>query len=117
MDRYGSFLLKAEHLREQPDGSQKVVAVSYGHVSHPYPREYASFEPNRDLLSAVAKATGGGMSPATIGEIFDPAGQSITYHEDLWSRFVLLAIVLFVLDLLLRRLRLFDRKFVAPSRA
>lgn len=117
MDRYGSFLLKAEHLREQPDGSQKVVAVSYGHVSHPYPREYASFEPNRELLSAVAKATGGVMSPTSIGEIFDPAGQSITYHEDLWSRFVLLAIVLFVLDLLLRRLRLFDRKFVAPSRA
>src|SRR5690606_31862560 len=45
VNKYGSFLLRAEHLRTLDDGSQKQVAVSFGHVSNPYPREYASFEP------------------------------------------------------------------------
>jgi hypothetical protein len=39
----------------------------------------------------------------------------VTYHEDLWPRFVSAAIVLFVLDLLLRRVRLFDRKKTART--
>lgn len=116
MDRYGSFLLKADHVREQPDGSSKVVAVSYGHVSNPYPREYATFEPNRPLLEAVAVAGGGEIDPKDATVVFDPQGEDITYHEDLWSNFIYLAIGLMVLDLLVRRVRLFDRKFVAKTR-
>jgi hypothetical protein len=116
MDKYGSFLLKAEHLREQPDGSTKIAAVSYGHVSNPYPREYASFEPQRDVLQRAAVATGGKIDPESVSVVFDPAGEKITYHEDLWKWFIYAAIVIFILDLFLRRIRLFDRKFVAKTR-
>jgi uncharacterized membrane protein len=116
MDKYGSFLLKAEHVREQPDGTSKVVAVSYGHVSNPYPREYASFEPDREALARVALATGGAIDPADVAQVFDPAGEKITYHEDLWRWFIYVAIVVFVLDLFVRRVRLFDRKFIAKTR-
>jgi uncharacterized membrane protein len=116
MDKYGSFLLKAEHIREQPDGTTKVAAVSYGHVSNPYPREYASFEPQLDVLARAAVATGGSINPASVSEVFNPAGEKITYHEDLWRWFIYAAIVVFVLDLLVRRVRIFDRKFVAKSR-
>jgi hypothetical protein len=53
--------------------------------------------------------------------LFDPAGESIRYHEDLWPRFVAASIALFLLDLLVRRVRLFDRKRTArpsaPKRA
>ncbi len=116
MDKYGSFLLKAEHLREQPDASQKVVAVSYGHVSNPYPREYASFEPDRDVLEHAAVAAGGVMDPPDVKAVFDPAGEKVTYHEELWNKFIFAAIAVFLLDLLVRRVRFFDRKFVAKTR-
>jgi hypothetical protein len=49
------------------------------------------------------------MEP-TAPALFDPAGESIRYHEDLWPRFVGGAIAMFLLDLLVRRVRLFDRK-------
>src|SRR5262245_51211893 len=112
LDKYGSFLLRAEHLREDKDGQLKQVAVSYGHVSNPYPREYASFEPDLGTLEKAAVATGGAVDPPTIAAIFDPAGEKVTFHEELWPRFIFAAIAVFLLDLLVRRVRIFDRKFV-----
>ena len=116
LEKYGSFLLKAEHLKEQPDGSLKVSAVSYGHVSNPYPKEYASFEPNRVVLARAAEAAGGEFEPKDVATVFDPRGEQVTYFKDLWNRFIMAAIVLFLLDLLVRRVRIFDRKFVAKPR-
>lgn len=116
MDQYGSFLLRAEHLREQDDGSVKPVAVSYGHISNPYPSEYASFETDDVTLERAAVATGGQSEPDDWGIVFDPGEEEITYHEDLWSRAIMAAIALFLLDLLLRRVRLFDRKFAPAAR-
>ncbi len=89
--------------------------MSYGHVSNPYPPEYASFEPNLALLSRAADTTGGKRDP-DAASIFDPSGERVTFHEDLWPRFVGAAIVLLVLDLLMRRVRLFDRKFLPKAR-
>ena len=43
---------------------------------------------------------------------FDPQGEKVTFHEELWPRFIYAAIAVFLLDLLVRRVRLFDRKFV-----
>ncbi|WP_437671000.1 VWA domain-containing protein [Sorangium sp. So ce131] len=113
LDRYGSFLLRAEHLREAEDGSLRPVAVSYGHVSNPYPREYASFEPELATLEKAATSTGGGVDPSAVAAIFDPAGEKVTFHEELWQRFIYAAMAVFLLDLFVRRVRLFDRKFVA----
>jgi hypothetical protein len=116
LDKFGSFLLRAEHAREAEGGAMKQVAVSFGHVSNPYPKEYASFEPDIATLEKVALATGAGVDPASIAAIFDPAGEKVTFHEELWSRFVYAAIAVFLLDLFVRRVRLFDRKFL-PKRA
>lgn len=116
LGQYGSFLLKAEHVRKTEDGKDKVSAVSYGHVSNPYPKEYASFEPNEDVLARTAAATDAEMRPASVATVFDPRGEKVMAHEDLWSRFILAAIGVFLADLLLRRVRLFDRKFVAKPR-
>ncbi|WP_437275655.1 VWA domain-containing protein [Sorangium sp. So ce375] len=113
LDRYGSFLLRAEHLREAEDGSLRPVAVSYGHVSNPYPREYASFEPELATLERAATSTGGTVDPNGVAAIFDPAGEKVTFHEELWQRFIYAAMVVFLLDLFVRRVRIFDRKFVA----
>ncbi len=97
-------------------GATATVAESFGHVTNPYPREYLALSPDVATLSKAADATGGAVNaPATA--LFDPAGESIRYHEDLWPRFVGAAIALFLLDLLVRRVRIFDRKRVARSGA
>jgi hypothetical protein len=95
-------------------GSTKPVTVaeSFGHVTNPYPREYLALAPDVATLAHAAAATGGSVDPAPAA-VFDPAGEVIRYHEDLWPRFVGAAIALFLLDLLVRRVRLFDRKKTA----
>jgi Ca-activated chloride channel homolog len=117
MDKYGSFLLRAEHARAEDDGSLKPVAVSSGHVSNPYPREYAAFQTDRATLEGVAVATKGKFDPEDLAIAFDPEGEKITFHEDLWPRLVMLAIALYLIDLLLRRVRIFDRGFKPRRRA
>jgi uncharacterized membrane protein len=112
LDKYGSFLLRAEHRHEDKDGTMRQVAVSYGHVSNPYPREYASFEPDLGTMEKAAHATGGAVDPPTVAAVFDPAGEKVTNREELWPRFIYAAIAVFLLDLLVRRVRIFDRKFV-----
>jgi Ca-activated chloride channel family protein len=116
LDHYGSFLLHAALQKPVDDGhgSTKPVTVaeSFGHVTNPYPREYLALAPDVATLAHAAAATGGSVDPAPAA-VFDPAGEVIRYHEDLWPRFVGAAIALFLLDLLVRRVRLFDRKKTA----
>lgn len=109
MDGFGSFLLRATHNRRGKDGSLTPVGVSYAHVSHPYPLEYARFEPDLDRLSRAALAGGGKVDPDPKA-LFDPAGEHIRQHRGLYDKFVMAALVAFLLDLLMRRVRLFDRK-------
>lgn len=111
LEKYGSFLLRADHTRPNDKGELTSVAVSYGHISNPYPREYASFEPDLGTLERAAAAASGSVDPS-IATVFDPAGEKLTYHQDLWNKAIFGAIGLFLADLLLRRVRLFDRKFL-----
>jgi Ca-activated chloride channel family protein len=116
LDRYGSFLLHASLEKQVDDGHGNfkgaTVAESFGHVTNPYPREYLALAPDVATLTHAAEATGGGVDPAPAA-VFDPAGEVIRYHEDLWQRFVGAAIALFLIDLLVRRVRLLDRKKTA----
>src|SRR5262245_30462334 len=82
LEKYGSFLLRAEHRKADESGQLRAVGSSYGHVSNPYPREYASFEPNRERLVRFAAVGGGRVDPAPAS-LFDPAGEKITYNKDL----------------------------------
>jgi Mg-chelatase subunit ChlD len=109
---YGAYTLRAELVRRDDEGTSTPVAVSYGHISHPYPDEYAAFEPNLALMTQLA-ALGGGKQDAPAQQLFDPAGQRVVRREPLWSKFLLVALGLFLLDLLMRRVRLFDRRFTA----
>lgn len=115
LDKYGSFLLQAKHYKRDKNDNLKQIAVSYGHISNPYPREYASFEPDVDRLERAALAGGGTLDPKPKA-VFDPGKDKIVYHKQLHNRFILAAIVAFLLDLLIRRVRVFDRKFLPKRR-
>ncbi len=120
LERFGSYVLHASLERAADDGKGAVkmvqVAESFGHVTNPYPREFLALAPDLVTLERAARVTGGKVEP-TAREIFDPAGETIRYHQDLWSRFIGAAIVVYLLDLLVRRVRIFDRKKTAkPTR-
>lgn len=116
LDGYGSFLLHAQHRRQNEDGSSSRVAESFGQVSNPYPLEYAAFEPDTDKLRRATLLAGGVLDP-TPAALFDPKDEKLITYEQAWSRLVLAALLVFLLDLLVRRVRLFDRKFTARRRA
>jgi Ca-activated chloride channel homolog len=116
LERFGSYVLHGvlEKPPENGKGKSVQVAESFGHVQNPYPREYLAFEPDKNLLERLAASTGASAEPADVREVFDAKGEVVTYHKDLWSRFVLAAIALYLVDVLLRRVRLFDgRKTVS----
>jgi hypothetical protein len=115
LDDYGAFLLEGEHSKTNDDGTVRAVGSSYAEVSNPYPREYANLEPDIDRLTRLAASTGGTVDP-TARTVFDPGDERIVYRAPLFGRVLLAAIVLFLLDLLVRRVRLFDRKFVSKPR-
>jgi hypothetical protein len=116
LDRYGSYLLHASLEKQVDDGKGGTkaapVAESFGHVTNPYPREYLALAPDVTTLTRTAQATGGALDPEARA-VFDPAGEKVTYHQDLWPRFIVAAIAVFLLDLLVRRVRMFDRKKTA----
>jgi uncharacterized membrane protein len=116
LEHYGSFLLHASLEKSVDDGKggfkTAQVAESFGHVTNPYPREYLALAPDLVTLSRTALVTGGRVDPDTKA-VFDPAGETIRYHQDLWSRFIGAALAIYLLDLLIRRVRVFDRKKTA----
>ncbi|MBI5532012.1 MAG: VWA domain-containing protein [Deltaproteobacteria bacterium] len=115
LEKYGSYLLRANHSRADEKGDPQNVAVSYGHISNPYPREYATFEPDMLTMERAAVVTGGKMDPSPA-EVFDPASEKIVFHQDLWPKAIYAALAVFLLDLFLRRVRIFDRKFLPKRR-
>ncbi len=100
LERYGSFALQAVHRR---DGH--VVAHSQAQVSHPYPAELAAREPDRALLERASALTGG-RALDVAADLFDPADERVVAQRELWPELVLAALALFLVDLLLRRVRL-----------
>ncbi len=59
---------------------------------------------NHPLLKAVARATGGSYDPKPE-EIFADDGRRVDRVEELWTYLLMAALVLFVIDVVLRRMR------------
>ena len=75
------------------------------------------FRGARNVSVLLAEATGARLNPEGWDLVFSADGEKIDYHEHLWPRFVWIAIAVFFGDLLLRRVRIFDRKFTPGRRA
>jgi Ca-activated chloride channel homolog len=101
VDRYGTYILKAVHRR---DG--QVVAESVGSVALPYPAEFLRTTPDEEPLRQAATITGGLAAPKPP-QLFDAMGEKIQYHKDMWPHVLIAVALLFLLDLYLRRVRVF----------
>jgi uncharacterized membrane protein len=109
LERYGAFVLTAVHRQEG-----RAIAESTARLANPYPLEYATRDADEDLMRRAATLTGGSAEP-TPAAVMATRGEKIRHHEDLWPKLLFVALALFLADLLLRRVRLFDRKFRAPA--
>ena len=106
--RTGAFLLRATHRTPSPAPGQlgPIVAESWGTLALSYPREYLALPPDLELLSQMAAATGG-TQLHTAAEVLDPGTEEIRFLRSLWPYLCGLGIALLLLDVLLRRVRLF----------
>jgi Ca-activated chloride channel family protein len=101
---YGSYIVQVNHT--DADGDK--VATSAGTLTWPYPDEYLTLQPNEKLIAKAAEIGRGQLDP-TAARLFDPEGESVKYKSELWPWFLFGALGIFVLDILLRRLRLYGK--------
>jgi hypothetical protein len=98
LSQKGSYLFRA--IDEQAVGSSRVLAYSY-------PDEYHFYPPNTDVLRSLSTETGGIFQPAA-GDIFSSNGETTALPIALWPYLAGIALVLYISDVFLRRLRLFE---------
>ena len=67
-----------------------------------FPDEYRAFPPDIELLSALARATGGKVAPS-IAEVFAQQGDESRITRTLWPWFAVLALIFYLLDIAVRR--------------
>src|SRR5690606_24560474 len=111
---FGAYALKAVHHRVAAEQPARPAGVSFASVTRPYPEEFSDLTPRPETLARIAEVGGGKFSPSP-SELWDPEGDTVTKRVGRQNDFILLAILLFLLDLLLRRVRLFDREFRASA--
>ena len=76
-------------------------------LEYSYPAEYHFYPPDTQKLRTISTATGGKFQPEAA-DIFNPNGESREYPVSLWPWLAGTVLVLFIADILLRRLRLFE---------
>lgn len=100
LDRYGAYSVEAIHaIGGVPYGSSRASPM------HPYPAEYARLNPDPALLRELATRTGGAsLDDDAVDRLFEhTASERIEAHEELAPRILALALLLLVLDVLVRR--------------
>ncbi len=94
MNDSGSYIVTA---KRNDDQSKQTETISLS-----YPAEYADLDANQDLLKKLSEATGGIYKP-TATQIAASAGDAIENRVSLSAMLLIIAAVLFVLEMILRR--------------
>jgi Ca-activated chloride channel homolog len=98
LTKKGSYLFRAAG--PESGGASRVIAYSY-------PDEYHFYPPNTEMLRSISNETKGRFQPRAE-DIFSANGETATLPTPLWSFFAALALLLYVIDVFLRRVRLFE---------
>jgi uncharacterized membrane protein len=98
LTKKGSYLFRA--VGAESGGLSRVIAYSY-------PDEYHFYPPNTELLRSISNETKGRFQPRSE-DIFEANGETTALPTPLWPYLAALALVLYLTDVILRRLRLFE---------
>ena len=93
----GSYLITVQKNR---DG--QVESTTYESLDLSYPTEFAKFETNHQLLNELASRTNGIFEPSPK-QIAQHRGTAIEYLKPLWFTLLIVSLILFVLEMILRR--------------
>jgi len=107
---FGSHALKATHQRLNDEGTPNSAGISLASVSRPYPEEFLDLQPRPEALKKWAELTGG-ISSFSPSAIWSAGEDSVKASRPRQNDLIYVALALFLLDLLLRRVRIFDRNF------
>lgn len=102
LDQLGAYDV---HVKLRPKGAEKVLASGRATLVHPYPDEHRLVEAASPLLPALVQATGG-SADSTAADWLDTGNHTHRSRQPLWQELVQLALLLLVVDVLLRRVRL-----------
>jgi len=94
----GAYALRAERL-----GRRGAREAAYGSMARSYPEEYLSAAPDGARLAQAARLAGGGVDPSPA-ELFAPGVHTRERQAPRWPPLLLLALGLFCLEILVRRL-------------
>ena len=81
---------------------QEVAGIGTRSLFYPYSDEYRMVPANIELLKALSRETGGKFAPRAE-EIFADLGDGGTVSTELWQYFAATALLLFLLDIFVRR--------------
>ncbi len=84
--------------RAQRKGRGGAQEIAYASLSHTYQEEYLSAQPNTDLLVET-----GSLNP-NPAQVFAPGQKQREKHEERWPPLAFCAMILFLLEVMLRRL-------------
>ena len=107
---YGPYAIRGRHTR--PDAPDAEPFESYATVAWPFPAEHLAGAPDLSVIERLADASGGVRDP-TPAVLFDPGGATTEHREPLWPLPLYPALVLVLLDVLLRRVRLYGRTAIS----
>jgi len=102
---FGAFTVHATH-----SVTGRVIGQSRAQAQYPYPLEYLPAATNGALLARAAALTGG-RALSEPSAAWQPARARVPVRQELWPFVAWFALLLFLVDLGLRRVRLFDRDF------
>jgi hypothetical protein len=94
----GTFTFRA--VSDQTSGPSRVLAYSY-------PDEYHFYPPNTELLRSIANETGGTFQP-NASDVFKTRGETTALPTPLWPYLAVVALLLYITDVVLRRIRIFE---------
>lgn len=94
----GSYIFRA--VGADSGGPSRVLTYSY-------PDEYHFYPPNTEALRSISNETKGRFQPRSE-DIFEPNGETTSSPTPLWPYLTAMALILYLTDVLLRRVRLFE---------
>ncbi len=100
-DQTGGYIVAAA--QQAPGALNTKPLITRAGFSVAYPPEYQSVGTNVGLLEQIAKITGGRMLTSPV-DAFRPALHPGTAVRDLWPALLLAAVLLFVVDIAVRRI-------------
>jgi uncharacterized membrane protein len=106
MPDVGSYVLKIRQSKEDPGGKEEVVADYTRAVTVSYKPEYRHLSLNEPFLKELSRATGGQYNPALADVFRVGPDEAVSVRKRLWPWLLSTALLLFVLDVALRRLDL-----------